>query len=60
MDIRKKSYSEHDEAVAQVAQCCCVCPVLGGFQGEAGSGPGEPDLAVNVGIHCRGVGLDDI
>ena len=30
------------------------------FQGEAGSGPGQPDLAVHVPVHCRGAGLDDL
>ena len=32
--------------------------VPGDFQGESGSGPGQPDLAVDVPVHCRGVGLD--
>ena len=34
--------------------------IPGDFQGEAGSGPGQPDLAVNVSVHCRGVGLNDL
>ena len=33
------------------------CPVPGDFQGEAGSGPGQPDL---VPVRCRGVGLDGL
>ena len=36
------------------------CPIPGDFQGEAGSGPEQPDLAMDVPIHCRGVGLDGL
>ena len=34
------------EALAQVAQRCSGCPIPGDFQGQAGSDPGQPDLAV--------------
>jgi len=39
-------YSEGGEALEQVAQCCGWCPIPGDFQGEAGSGPSQPDRAV--------------
>jgi len=32
----------------------------GHLQSEAGSGYGQPDLAVDVPVHCRGVGIDDL
>jgi len=44
----------------QVTYCCGRCPVPGDFQGEAGSGPGQPDLSVHVPVHCRRVGLDGL
>ena len=34
------------EAQEWVAQRCGGCLIPGEFQGEAGSGPGQPDLAV--------------
>ena len=39
---------------------CCWCPVPGDFEGKAGSCPGQPDLAVQVPTHCKGVGLDGL
>ena len=44
----------------QVSQRCGRSPVPGDFQGEAGSSPGQPDLAVHVPVHCRGAGQDDL
>ena len=35
-------------------------PVSGGVQGQAGQGSEQPDLAVSVPVHCRGVVLDDL
>ena len=55
--------SKGTSAVNSLSLCkhlCVVLPVPGGFQGEAISGPGQPDLAVHVSFHCRGVGLDDL
>ena len=47
LDIRKKIfYGEGGEAVQQVAQRCGWCLISEDFQGKAGSGPGQPDLAV--------------
>ena len=41
----------------QVAQRGGRCPVLGDAQGQAGQASEHPDLAVDVHIHCKGVGL---
>ena len=32
----------------QVVQRSCGCPILGGFQGQAGWGPGQPDLVLEI------------
>jgi len=41
LDIRKILYSEGGEALAQVAQRSCGCPIIpGGVQGQAGWGTG--------------------
>ena len=53
-------YSEGGEALEQVAQRCDWCPITGDFQGEAGSGTEQPDVAVHVPLHGRGVGVDDL
>ena len=45
------------EALAQVAQRCGGCPVLGDIQGQAAWGSEHPDLTVGVPVHCRGVHL---
>ena len=60
LEIRKMSYSEDGEAQEQVAQRCCGCPIPGEFQGKAGSGSQQPDLAVDVPVHSMGVGLDNL
>ena len=51
-------YSEGGEALAQAAQRCDGCPVPGDIHGEARPGSGQPDLAVDIPIHSKGVGLD--
>ena len=38
--------SEGGEALEQIAQRCGGCPIHGDFQGKAGPGPGQPDVAV--------------
>ena len=35
-------------------------PVPGDIQGQAGPGFEQPDLAVGVPVHCRGVGLEHL
>ena len=32
------------------------CPVPGDFQGKPGSGSRQPDLYMDVSVHCKGVG----
>jgi len=55
----KVFYSEGGEALEQDAKRCgCIIPA--DFQGEAGSGPGQPNLPLNVPAHCRGFELDDL
>ena len=44
--MEKIFYSGGGEAVEQVDQRCGGWPVPGDFQGKAGSGPGQLDLAV--------------
>ena len=34
-------------------------PSLENFQGEAGPRCGQPDLTVDVPVHCKGFGVDD-
>ena len=41
----------------QVAQRCGGCPMHGDIQGQAGWGSEQPDVAVGIPVHCRGVGL---
>ena len=35
-------------------------PPPGDIQGQAGQSSEQSDLAVDVPVHCRGVGLDDL
>lgn len=49
-------YSEHDEALAQVAQRSCGCSIPGGPEGQVAWGPGQPELL--VGSPARGRGLE--
>ena len=35
-------------------------PSLRDFEGQAGPGSEQPDGAVHVPFHCKGVGLDDL
>ena len=48
------------EALAQVAQRSCGCPVPGGAQGQAGWGPGKPELVGGKPAHGRGLKLDGL
>ena len=48
------------ETLAQVTQRGGGCPIPGDTQGEAGWGSEHPDVAVDVPVHCRGVGLDGL
>ena len=48
------------EALEQVAQRCGGCPIPGDFQGEAGSSPGQHDLAVVSLFIAGGLDLDGL
>ena len=49
-------YCESREALAQVGQGSCGCPIPGSVQGQAGWGLEEPDLVEGVPGHGTGVG----
>jgi len=49
-------YSGGGEALAQVAQRSCGCPLPGSVQGQAGWGCEHPGLVEGVPAHGRGVG----
>jgi len=36
------------------------CPVCGDIQGQAGQISEQPDVAVGVTVHCRGVGSNGL
>ena len=46
---------EGGDALEQVAQGGCGCPIPGGIQGQAGFGSGQPGLLVGDRAHSRGV-----
>jgi len=47
---------EGDEALAQVAQRSCGCPLPGSVQGRVGWNSEHPGLVEDVPAHSRGVG----
>ena len=47
---------EGGEALAQVAQRSCGCPLPGSVQGQVGGGFEQPGLVEGVPAHGRGVG----
>jgi len=49
-------HSEGGEALAQVAQRGCGCPLPGRVQGQVGWGLEQPGLVEGVSAHDRGVG----
>jgi len=59
LDIRKKFFTQGGDALEQVAQGGCGCPIPGGIQGQAGCGSGQPGLVVVDSAHSRGLKLDD-
>jgi len=61
LDLRKKFfYDKGGEALEQLAQGGDGSPILGDIQGQAGQGSEQPNLAVSVPVHSRGVTLDDL
>jgi len=49
-------YSDGGEALTQVAQGICGCPVPGGTQGQVAWGSGHPELV--GGSPANGMGLE--
>jgi len=60
LDIRKKKCIKGSEALKQVAQRGGGCPIPGDIQVQAGWGSEQPDLAIDVPVHFRGVELGDL
>ena len=50
-------YSESGEALEQVAQRSCGCPIPGSVQEQVGWGFEQPGLLGDVPAHDRGVGI---
>ena len=48
-------HSEGGDALEQVAQRGCGCPISGCIQGQAGCGSGQRGLVVDNPAHSRGV-----
>jgi len=56
LDRRNALYCEVGEALAQVAQRSCGCPLTGSAQGQVGRGLEQPGPVEGVPAHGRGVG----
>ena len=52
-------HTEGGDALEQVAQGCCGCPIPGCTQGQAGCGSGQSGLLVGDPVHSRGLELND-
>ena len=50
---KESFFNKSNEALAQVAQRGGGCLVPGDIQGQAGWGSEQPDVAVDVPVHCR-------
>jgi len=48
-------HTEGGDALEQVAQGGCGCPIPGGIQGQAGCSSGQPDIVVGDPAHSWGV-----
>ena len=56
LGMRKKGfYNQGGETLAEVDQRGGGCPIPGDTQGQAGWGSEQPDGAVGVPAHCRGL-----
>ena len=61
LDIRKKIFHDKSsEEQEQVAQRCDGYSIPGNIQSWAGWDSEQPDLVVDVPVHCKGVGLEGL
>ena len=55
LNIMRKFFTQGGDALEQVAQRGCGCPIPGGIQGQAGCGSGQPGLVVGDPAHSKEV-----
>lgn len=48
-------YNKGSKALEQVAQICVRCSDLGDIEDLAGPGSEQPNLTVDIPIHCKGL-----
>jgi len=60
VDKEEILYHEGVDALAQVAQRSCCCPLTGSVQGQVGWGFEHPGLVKEVPTHDRVLELDDL
>ena len=53
-------YSEGGEALEQLAQGSCGCPIPGSIEGQVEWGPGHPGLVGGRTAHNRGLEVGDL
>lgn len=53
-------YNRGSKVLAQDAQKDGGCHVSGDIQNQSGWGFEQPDVALGIPVHCRGVGLDGL
>jgi len=51
---QEKLLRKNSDALEQVAQVGCGCPIPGGIQGQVGCGSGQPGLVVGYPARSRG------
>jgi len=60
MSKKEILFCEGGEALEQIAQRSCCCPLPGSVQGQVGRGFAQPDLVEGVPAHGRELELDDL
>lgn len=48
-------YNKGSKALEQVAQICVRCSDLGDIEDLAGPGSEQPNLTVDIPVHCKGL-----
>jgi len=59
LNIRRNFFTHCGDALEQVAQEGCGCPIPGGIQGRAACGSGQPGLVLVTPPMAGGLKLDD-